>query len=406
MLKLAVISDLHLGFSWGTERGQDAFEAASQAFELAIKQEPDMILLLGDIFHDKIPKPEVLAAVIELLAGVRPKLKSEVKIIKRIKEQQEEELKQKIPSIICIYGTHERRHSQSINPVQILEKAGFLYCLHAESILVESGINRLGIHGLSGVPESYAKTCLKSWDPSPFPDVSNVLMTHQSYRDLIPAVKEDILEFSDLPAGFDLFLLGHIHWNSSASHPVDQKPILIPGSTVCTQLTKVESEKEKGFYIINLGREKGDIKFIPIKSRPFFYESVNVENKTPAEILTLASDIISKHLIEGQKPIIRIKLEGTLAKGFSPADLSFNELLREFKEKAILSISKSDLTSKELSARSSLLAELKEKKQSVDEIGINLLAQALGIDARKVESLFTLLAEDDLVKAELELNTK
>ena len=39
MLKLAVISDLHLGFSWGTERGQDAFEQASQAFELAIKQE-------------------------------------------------------------------------------------------------------------------------------------------------------------------------------------------------------------------------------------------------------------------------------------------------------------------------------------------------------------------------------
>ncbi len=124
MLKLAVLSDFHLGFGQGTERYEDSFKNASLALELAAKSGPNLILLVGDIFHEKIPKPEVLAKAIEMFTKVGRLLKSNPLLVKRIKNNKIEEVKKVISPMICIWGTHERRHAQSVNPVQLLEKTG------------------------------------------------------------------------------------------------------------------------------------------------------------------------------------------------------------------------------------------------------------------------------------------
>ena len=63
MLKVAVISDTHLGFAYGTERQEDSFINFEQAFNNAVREQPQAILLGGDIFHDRIPKQEILGAV-------------------------------------------------------------------------------------------------------------------------------------------------------------------------------------------------------------------------------------------------------------------------------------------------------------------------------------------------------
>ena len=39
-LKIAVISDLHLGSKWGTEREEDPFDQAREAFERAVALDP------------------------------------------------------------------------------------------------------------------------------------------------------------------------------------------------------------------------------------------------------------------------------------------------------------------------------------------------------------------------------
>ena len=123
MLKVAVLSDPHLGFGIGTERENDAFNNFEQALRAVIKEEPQphVILLCGDIFHDKIPRQEVLGKVIELFTKANKQLKTRPQILKRVKGGNTEIIKEFIPPIIAIWGTHEKRHSESTNPVQILE---------------------------------------------------------------------------------------------------------------------------------------------------------------------------------------------------------------------------------------------------------------------------------------------
>jgi len=143
MYKLAVISDTHLGFAYDTEKQEDSFSNFEQALNLALLEQPRVILLGGDIFHDRIPKQEVLGKAIEIFTKANRAMKKKITVIRKIKDGKVELEKFQIPPIIAIWGTHERRHKGSTNPVQILEKAGLLYCLHAESILLEMDTDKI-----------------------------------------------------------------------------------------------------------------------------------------------------------------------------------------------------------------------------------------------------------------------
>jgi DNA repair exonuclease SbcCD nuclease subunit len=407
MLKVAVLSDPHLGFGIGTERENDAFNNFEQALRAAIKEEPQphVVLLCGDIFHDKIPRQEVLGKAIELFAKANKQLKTRPQILKRVKGGNTEIIKDFIPPIIAIWGTHEKRHSESTNPVQILEKAGLLYCLHAESILVECGYDKIGIHGLSGVPEPYAREALKSWNPKPFTECNNILMLHQNIKEAMPPV-DYALEFADLPKDF-ITLCGHIHNTSRFEHPASKKPIIIVGSTVSTQLQKAEAETPKGYYVFEFGRERYDIKFVPIRTRPFFYETLTIKYQKPVEVLFEINNKISEILksqifIEGEKPIIRIKLGGSLAEGFKLEDLNLGRVLSEYEQKVILSVDKSSLEAIDSAQHSKILEDLRDRKLSIDDIGMGILAKnlKLNVNPEKLSAIFNLLAEEELEQAE------
>jgi DNA repair exonuclease SbcCD nuclease subunit len=310
MFKIAIISDTHLGFKYDTELGQDAFENFKQAFELALKENPDLFLFPGDIFDEKIPRPEVLGDVIDLFKEFRRRHSKTVTLLKSVKKDGISEEKKEIPNFICIYGTHERRHSKSTNPVHLLEKAGLIYNLHAESILMQIRSDKIGLHGLSGVPENYARIALQEWNPKAFDSAVNILTLHQNFKELLPELDKGYIEFSDLPAGFDLFVLGHIHWNMEFKHPSSGAPILVPGSTVVTQMTKKESDVEKGFYIVDIGREKGSIKFHKIKIRPLHYFEIKADGLKPSDLYEKVQEIINGIKIKEEKPQVRINLKG------------------------------------------------------------------------------------------------
>ena len=57
-MRIAIFSDTHIGFGKGTARNEEAFEQAKQAFELAIKEKADLILLAGDLFNEETPSQE------------------------------------------------------------------------------------------------------------------------------------------------------------------------------------------------------------------------------------------------------------------------------------------------------------------------------------------------------------
>ncbi len=402
-MKLAVIADLHLGFAWGTERGEDSFRNAREAFQKALNEKPDVILLLGDIFHDKIPKPEVLAPAIEMFTKLNKAMKP-VKILSRIKNKKEEIQAGTIPAIIGIYGTHERRSAYSVNPVQTLTSANLIYYLHAESIMLDLGGRKLGIHGLSGVPEAYARDAMTSWSPQPFPQAKNLLMIHQDFKELIP--NPGALSFADLPNGFDAFLLGHIHWRVEDKHPAFNTPILIPGSTVRTQLRANEAKIRKGIYILEFGAEM-HITFRELDGiRDFQFIKLDISKKKPSEIMTEIVEFLNKSLqykTPGLKPMYRFKLKGEL-EGFLPTDLTFKSIIKRFEDNAIVKVDKSDVSSSKLSEKVKLLADLKSNKLSIDQLGLDLLIKNLKTDNReRAELIFNLLADGNLAAVEKEL---
>ena len=406
MFKVAVISDTHLGFAYGTERQDDSFNNLERAFKLALQEEPRLILLGGDIFHDRIPKQEILGRAIEMFTKLNRVMSKKITVVRKLKDGKVELDKFQIPPIVAIWGTHERRHKGSTNPMQILEKAGLLYCLHAESILLEIDTDKFGIHGLSGIPEPYAKDILRSWNPAPFKEGPNILMIHQNFKEIMPPV-DHYLEFKDLPKDFSVYLLGHIHTTSQHKHPFSKTPIIVVGSTVSTQMQKIESESEKGFYMLEFGRLQGGIKFVPIPTRKLIYEDYDITGHKPSDIYFTLAEKIDKHLMQdyGLKPMERIRLVGKLPDGFSPEDIKLAKLIREYSDKCIISLDKAKVSSSELEKGSQLLQDIKQNKFSVDKVGLDILSRHLkGVSLEKIHNLFELLSADELEKAEAELN--
>ncbi len=361
-MKFAVIGDLHLGFQFGTERGEDSFKNAKCALDKSIGC--DLVILMGDIFHDKIPKPEVMSRAIELFKSVKT-------------------------PILTIYGTHERRQADSINPVQLLAKIGLLKLIHKECIQ----FGELAIHGLSGVPDNQARDEMKAWSPKPICGAFNILLLHQSFKEVIPEIPDDILTYADLPSGFQLILDGHIHWRQEDSS--NGVPIVFTGSTVITQMKKLESTQSKGILLFEVVNNAIKNKtFVEVPQRPFYYIDLDVAGLKPSDAVNETIKKVDGNLKLGEKPQIKVKLKGELAEGFLATDIYTSQLEKRYAEKCFLSIDKTKVISSVMSEKAKLLLDLKTKQASIEDIGIDLLCQQLPkIDKAVVREWFEKLSE-------------
>ena len=178
-MRIAVLSDFHLGYAYGTERQEDSFVQAKEALSFAASS--DAMLFAGDLFDSRVPRPEVFARALGLFMNNGS---SNVSVSSFISDEHREiNLPQK-PKI-AIFGTHERRGKGLVNPVQSLEFAGFLVCLHCETIVLEKDGEKVAVHGMSGVPESFSKAVLEEWAPKPIAGCTNILLLHQNLREYV-----------------------------------------------------------------------------------------------------------------------------------------------------------------------------------------------------------------------------
>ena len=402
-MRIAVIGDTHFGFDHLGVRHEDAYVNAKEAFEIAISEKVDFILQTGDVFHERLPKPEVISPVIKLMKEVSKKIGT-VKLIRSVKNSGEKMTSETIPPIILIYGDHDRRPKEYVNPVQLLQDAGAVYCLEKESLILEFNKKRIGIHGFSNVPHQYAKDILNESMPKSFSQMKNLFVIHQSFQELLPNQAPEIMNYSDLPKNMDLHILGHIHWRQEAEHPLSKSKIILPGSTVLTQMRRIESKISKGVYILEIG-EKIFTKFIELKKpRKLYYETIDISKKKPSEILTMLQERIKKTLdyhTHPLTPMIRYSLKGELHDGFIPSDLSFRSLNKKYQGKAIINIGKTKIESKRLGEKSKLIEDLKSQKISIESLGLKILAKKLSIkNNEKLSDLFEALSDSDLERAE------
>ncbi len=400
-MKLAFLTDFHLGLT-AEGREEDAFKNAMQAMKQALAEEPDAIVFNGDMFHHAVPDQKILLEAFRLLA-LPKKFPAHLEIEKIGREGKTETTNAAAIPFIAIHGTHEFRGKDFTNIFHILEKAGALTYLHAEKAVLTKHREKVVLHGLGGVPEKKALDALLLWNPKPEPEAYNIVLLHQSFKEFLPFDDDMVatLSISDLPKGFDLIVNGHLHWQSEFEEGVH---MIIPGSTVITQMKRLEAQKPKGFYLLET--KTGQLEFKKIEGqRAFKYLKSSVHDANAEQV----KEEISKQVKEAlsvspskPRPLIKIKLVGSLAKGFSPRDLSISEIEESFSEKAIVSIS---ANFQEVSFKKKMreLGRMQEQKKSIAELGLEILERNLeetnfsnAFDARRV---FELLKEGETDKA-------
>jgi len=367
---ISILSDLHFGYGSKTRLEDDSFENAQEAITKSL--DSDLILIPGDIFHSRIPTTETWAKTLKTLSKPLLTKNKGIKLVKTINKDLDEISKRSLSGVpvLALHGTHERRGKDSINAIQALEKTGFLIHLHCNGIIFQKGKKKVAIQGMSGVPERYAKQILDKWDPKPVKGCYNILMLHQSIEPYVYSPLEPpSLNISNLPKGFDLIIDGHIHTRDQTK--IDKTTLLMPGSTIITQLKIEEAEVKKGFYQVDIAKTK--INFIPLKkNRKFFYKEI--ELKPDIVVRDQIDETISKILVKDFKklPIIKIKILGKEA----IIDKELRELEKKYSDKAILYFSK-ELESPEMTRKIELLRSLRERKLSVEEMGLQILKKNL-----------------------------
>ncbi|MFH1424790.1 MAG: DNA repair exonuclease [archaeon] len=393
-MKLAILSDFHLGYAQTTERAEDSFIQAGEAIQKALDEKVHAILIAGDMFDSRVPSQDVLGKAMQLFLISLTSQNQGVQIESAIGKDAQSIPKTALNGtpVIAIHGTHERRGKGLTNAVELLEKAGLLIHLHCNSIVLKLGDEKVAIHGMSGVPEKYARQVLETWAPRKVQNAKNILMLHQSVEPFIYSDEDHpTLKLGDFPQDYDLVINGHIHW--SETKQLGTGKFVLPGSTLITQMRKIEAEKPKGFFIY----ENNELRFKELKrQRKFYYKKLSFEDAEPNEIVKQIESEISSLETAEPKPLVKISLAGTLKEGTSEEHLKLLRIEQEHHGKFLLSIDKGKLESSESIKRRDLVERLRQKQLSVDDMGQELLnkhLEALECPVQNSEELFNILAK-------------
>ncbi len=374
-MKISIISDTHFGYKWGEERGEDAFENAKEAFEESL--DADLVILPGDIFDRKIPKQEVLDRAAEVLS-IAMEGERNVKADRDLGMHGEG-----IPAV-AIHGTHERRPSSYTNPIELMSRTGHLYHLNNDRIVFEKDGEKVAVHGMGGVPEKYAPKVLEKFDPEPVEDAFNILVLHQSIEGFVYTPEDqDYLTLEDLPGGFDLIVNGHIHWYNLDRFP-GKKPLVLPGSTVTTQMRKIEAEKGKGF--LRLDTEKEELEFVELdRPRDVHYIELKVEDEPWSKVKDRAVEKLEK-ISGNKKPLVNLKITGETSSRVNP-----RELKQIFRDDMFLNVN-SSVSQDSGSAKIQEVDAVEEGREVLED----KLDTDLGID---IDELFELLVDGNSSQA-------
>lgn len=288
-MRIAIISDTHFGYARFEE---DSFTQAESAFLDAAKK-ADLIVYAGDVFDSKVPRLETINRVAQILKKVdKP--------------------------IYAIHGNHERRSKGMVNAPQLLATIGVLRYFHNEVVPFEIGGERLLFFCLGSMPEEYIKTAIDGLVERHSVDKNaiNILVIHQSIREF---VLEDeglsVENLGELP--FDVIINGHIHQTLIKMNG----RLLVPGSTVLTQLKKDESAA-KSYIIYDTKTKLAET--VPIKSRPFFYEELGLNGESFSEARNIIEKKVAGLKGKAADAIIKIKIKGKLGSEGIFSDLTFS----------------------------------------------------------------------------------
>jgi DNA repair exonuclease SbcCD nuclease subunit len=364
-MRISIIGDAHCGFAWGEERGDDSFRALNEAMEAS--RDSDLIILVGDLFDTRLPKQEVFAQVAKIIAQTQT-FPNKTRLLESRGKDVNPLALRGVP-VLSLHGNHDRRSLNLVNPVQALEHAGLLTHLNAATLLFDCSGTRVAVHGMSNVPERYAKETLMNWAPHPVPNALNVLVMHQSIDPYIYSPLEPpSIKLEDMPNGFSLLVDGHMH--SHDRRLLKGATFLLTGSISPTGISRSEADQRKVFW----QWDGSQLAPIPLTSqRRIFCEEFDWSPGVKQQMDDRFSQLIAA-APASPKPIIAAKVRGKLPPGTPQPN--FSELTTKWGERAVIQISKS-LTSEDFDAQVELLRALRDNRLSPEESGLRLLMDNL-----------------------------
>ncbi len=387
-MKIAIVSDMHFGYERFAE---DANSQAREALERASSM-ADAMIIPGDIFDKRFPRPEVLAQAFNIFRDIS-RCEWGAKVISF--ESKSGKAFTDVP-VIAIPGTHERTAIGKENPLNLLGLAGLLVDASEATVTIAKGDERVSVFGLGGLSEELVRQKLAELAPKPVPGSFNIFMFHQSIYELLP-FSDDFIRMEELPKGFDLYVDGHIHHRLIAN--AHGKKLIIPGSTVLTQLKDDEQDK-KGFFIFDTQAYTEE--FVAIDSRPFISLHMKFDGAPPSEIEGKCESAIQEALSSssdkrGRPPVVRLVIEGTAAKGLGASDLLLNALAKRYASKVTLSIDTSRLESPDIAMSMEAVRGGKAGSMTTRELGMEMFAKRLkelGYGGKVASELFAILSAE------------
>ena len=343
-MKIAFVTDTHFGYR---RFEKDALRQGRGAI-LSAAMEADLLILGGDNFDTPLPRMETIADVTEILREALAIFHS--RGIAGV-------------PIFAIHGNHDRRAKGFVHPTELLAKGGFLANIHNRTAAFERNGEKVALSGMGNVPEDLAREGLRMISCKPVHGAFNVFVLHQSFQENDPLKREEFVSEDDLPEGYDLYLCGHVHKPNMAGR------VLNPGSTVVTQMREDEAG-ERGWLLYDT--EKRSHEFRKILSRQLFHSVLEFVAAKPDEVRAMVESE-AKRLVanSGQEnPLVKIVVKGTLAQGFSTADLRLPHL----GESVYVD---NGMNSDNLRERIGQIKLAREKKKGARQQGIEILRKKL-----------------------------
>lgn len=275
-------------------RKDDSWITFDEVMQIAKKQDVDMVLLGGDLFHENRPSRKAMYQVMRSLRkhclGMKP---CELEFLSDSAEvfegafpyvnYEDPDINVAIP-VFSIHGNHDDPSGDGhFCSLDLLHAAGLVNYfgrvpeadnIHVKPILLQKGRTKMALYGLSNVRDermhrTFRDNKVRFYRPNQQKnDWFNLLALHQNHYAHTPTgyVAENML-----PDFMDLVIWGHEHecLIDPIKNPETGFHVMQPGSSVATSLVPGEAVT-KQVAILNITGRKFEVEKIPLKTvRPF-----------------------------------------------------------------------------------------------------------------------------------------
>lgn len=315
-MKIAVMSDLHLGFrQYGSiEREDDFYNHFLKICEEINKENPDIVIIAGDIFDKPNPSPKAISmyrnGVGNLNSDITIAIKGNHTMIARVGH----------------YSIDEYFGDDEFEGYYLLDDGTWSANMYAMETQYDMEFNKyknkkLQIDGITYRSNSQLDEFLevqKILSGNITKDETyRILVVHQAFKEFCGFTGEE-LSIHDIDySKYDAVICGHIHGHFHIK--LDEDTWFIqPGSIERMNTAEALDEQNngKGFYIIDTN--KNSVEFHQVKcSRKFFLGDINIYNEEDLE----------KHFELLNKALTKLKEPAIISYNFK-SYLKNNELLR------------------------------------------------------------------------------